>query len=170
MKRVHEAQTHVKSCKIRGGLSNWNYLITDKDNRLTEPMFHSTDPRAVGRRYFLLLVPGWCVLDRERKEYIPYGVAIGFVRAHSNAFGYAKKTMKPENPRNYNMCDNSDTASVRIERSEIDEDIANPEVCVSGGIPLSSEYDGQVSLVLPVGLLGQHALYPKSATLPRAAA
>lgn len=45
---------------------------------------------------------------------------------------HAKKSTKPENPRNYNMCDSSDTASVRIERSETDEDIANPEVCVSG--------------------------------------
>jgi hypothetical protein len=43
-----------------------------------------------------------------------------------------KKTTKPENPRNYNMCDSSDTASVTIGRSEIDEDIANPDVCVSG--------------------------------------
>jgi hypothetical protein len=84
--------------------------------------------------------------------------------------GYAQKATEPENPRNYNMSDSSDTASVIIGRSEIDEDIANPDVCVSGGMPLSSEYDGQVLLVLPVGLSGQHALYPKLATLPRAAA
>lgn len=84
--------------------------------------------------------------------------------------GYAKKTTKPDNGRNYNMCDNSDTASVIIGRSEFDGDITNPDVCVSGGMPLLSEYDGQVSLVLPAGLSGQHALYPKLATLPRAAA
>lgn len=84
--------------------------------------------------------------------------------------GYAKKFMKPEKPRNYNTWDSNDTASVTIRRSEIGEDIANPDVCVSGGMPLSSEYDGQVSLVLPAGLLGQHALYPRLTTLPRAAA
>jgi len=42
-------------------------------------------------------------------------------------------------------------------------------VWVSGGIPLWSEYDGQVLFPLPWGFDGQQALFPKLATLPEAA-
>lgn len=61
-----------------------------------------------------------------------YGVAIVLVRATAMHSGYVKKFMKPEKPRNYNTWDSNDTASVTIGRSEIGEDIANPDVCVSG--------------------------------------
>jgi len=41
-------------------------------------------------------------------------------------------------------------------------------VIVSGGSPLLSEYDGQVSFEFPVGLAGQQPLVSKEATLPSA--
>lgn len=85
-----------KSCEVHGTLGNWNYLVTDKDNHLTKSVFYSAGRHRV---YILLLPPGWRVFDRERKEYMPYGVIIGFVRGHSNAFGACQKKPRSQKPQ-----------------------------------------------------------------------
>lgn len=89
------------TCQVHGTLSNWNYLITDKDDGLTEPVFYSAGPWAIGRRPvdFPLLIPGLRVLYREGKEYMPCGVAIDFVHAHSNAFEACQKIHKAGKPK-----------------------------------------------------------------------
>jgi len=42
-------------------------------------------------------------------------------------------------------------------------------VWVSGGMPLLSEYEGQVSFPFPVGFAGQQPPSPNAVTLPNAA-